>query len=84
MCFTDLVVTNRHRGLDALLAGLEGSQHMVAAVQRERGLIVLTGHLGNWELEGRLMTTAVARPRGRTLPPWGTRPPALRGATKPD
>jgi lauroyl/myristoyl acyltransferase len=62
MCFTDLVVTNRHRGLDALLAGLEGSQHMVAAVQRERGLIVLTGHLGNWELEGRLMTTAVARP----------------------
>jgi lauroyl/myristoyl acyltransferase len=62
MCFTDLVVTNRHRGLDTLLAGLEGRQHMVAAVQRERGLIGLTGPLGNWELAGRLMTAAVARP----------------------
>ncbi|MGH7334581.1 MAG: lysophospholipid acyltransferase family protein [Candidatus Rokuibacteriota bacterium] len=62
MCFSDLVVTNRRCPLPELLGRVDGHPHFEAAARRGRGFIVLTAHLGNWELGGRLVAEAVARP----------------------
>jgi len=35
-----------------LLTGIEGLEHLQAAVDRGQGVVLLTGHLGNWELGG--------------------------------
>jgi KDO2-lipid IV(A) lauroyltransferase len=48
-------------------AHLEGIEHLDAALARGKGAILLTGHLGNWEICGTLMglsgypTTAITR-----------------------
>jgi KDO2-lipid IV(A) lauroyltransferase len=53
-------------------ATLEGTEHITAALARGHGVILLTAHLGNWELCGALMglsgypTTAIARPQENT------------------
>jgi len=62
MCFSDLVVTNRQPHPRAVLSRLHGHPHFEAAARPGRGFIVLTAHLGNWELGGRLVAEAVARP----------------------
>ena len=54
MCFSDLVVSNRQERADALLARLDGARYFEEAIGVGRGLIVLTAHLGNWELGGRM------------------------------
>lgn len=41
--------------MDALVAGVEGWEHVVAAQASSSGLIVVTGHLGNFEFLGRYM-----------------------------
>lgn len=63
MCFADLISTNR-RGekLEPLLAAVEGRERLEAAMAGARGLIVMTAHLGNWELAGRLLGLQLARP----------------------
>lgn len=61
VCFTDLITTNRGRGVAGLLAGLEGAEHLAAAERMGRGLVVLTAHLGNWELGGRLLAGTMTR-----------------------
>jgi KDO2-lipid IV(A) lauroyltransferase len=53
-------------------AHLEGTEHVEAALARGKGVIVMTAHLGNWEVCGTLMgmsgypTTAIARAQGDT------------------
>jgi lauroyl/myristoyl acyltransferase len=65
MCFADLVTTNRAcAGLERLLGPGEGAEHVDAVLGGRRGFIVLTAHVGNWELAGR---TLVARGAGRPL-----------------
>lgn len=61
MCFSDLIVTNR-RDPDALVARLEGQPYVDEAARGGQGLIVLTAHLGNWDLGGRLAARITGRP----------------------
>jgi KDO2-lipid IV(A) lauroyltransferase len=62
ICFADLLTTNRDHEVTSLLARVEGEDHLRASTGRRRGLIVLTAHLGNWELAGRLLAQRAARP----------------------
>jgi lauroyl/myristoyl acyltransferase len=55
MCFADLVTTNRTWAVPAgLLGACEGEAH-VEAVLAHGGFVVLTAHVGNWELAARLL-----------------------------
>ena len=54
MCFADLVTSNRAGDASALGADEEGREHVDGALARG-GFIVLTAHVGNWELAGRLL-----------------------------
>ena len=62
VCFTDLITSNRGQGANALLASTEGMEHLAAAERLGRGLVVVTAHLGNWELGGRMLAGTGARP----------------------
>jgi len=63
MCFADLVSSNRKAGaLRSLLAGIDGLDRLDAAARGGRGMILLTAHLGNWELAGRLLGLQSPRP----------------------
>jgi KDO2-lipid IV(A) lauroyltransferase len=62
VCFTDLITSNRVAGAERLLASTEGMDHFRSAERMGRGLVVVTAHLGNWELGGRLLAGTVARP----------------------
>src|SRR2546425_1889719 len=63
ICFADLVVANRQRQLpERLLAAIRGSESLDEAGAARRGLVVLTAHLGNWELAGRLLAHRAPRP----------------------
>jgi lauroyl/myristoyl acyltransferase len=63
MCFADLITTNRQRTSPDLVVAGEGDAHVAAALDGG-GVVVLTAHVGNWELAGR---TLVARGGGRPL-----------------
>jgi KDO2-lipid IV(A) lauroyltransferase len=62
MCFADLVTTNRRVDATTLSGGEHGREHVDGLL--ESGFIVLTAHVGNWELAGRLL---VGRSQGRPL-----------------
>jgi KDO2-lipid IV(A) lauroyltransferase len=63
ICFVDLISTNRREAQpDRLLARIEGDEHLLAAIAEGRGLVLVTAHLGNWELGGRLLATRLRRP----------------------
>jgi KDO2-lipid IV(A) lauroyltransferase len=62
VCFTDLLTSNRGTEVQRLLAETEGIEHLAAAERLGRGLVVVTAHLGNWELGGRLLAGTVTRP----------------------
>ncbi len=62
VCFTDLITSNRAARAAGLLASTEGMEHLAAAERLGRGLVVVTAHLGNWELGGRLLAGTVMRP----------------------
>ncbi|MGH7392951.1 MAG: lysophospholipid acyltransferase family protein [Candidatus Rokuibacteriota bacterium] len=62
-CFADLVVSiRRPRGLGRLLAGVSGLERLTAAGADGRGVVVLTAHVGNWELAGRTLAAQLDRP----------------------
>ena len=61
MCFADLVTTNRRVDATTLSGAEHGREHVDGL---EGGFIVLTAHVGNWELAGRLL---VGRSQGRPL-----------------
>ena len=63
VCFADLVSTNRSRRRpDRMVGRIEGDEHLLAAAATGGGLVLLTAHLGNWELGGRLLATRLRRP----------------------
>ena len=63
ICFADLISTNRSEAQpDRLVTRIEGDEHLVAAIAEGRGLVLVTAHLGNWELGGRLLATRLRRP----------------------
>jgi KDO2-lipid IV(A) lauroyltransferase len=63
MCFADLVSSNRKAAAIAgLLARVDGLERLDAAARGGRGMVLLTAHLGNWELAGRLLGVQSARP----------------------
>jgi phosphatidylinositol dimannoside acyltransferase len=63
ICFTDLISTNRREARPERLVGrIEGDEHLRAADAERRGLVLVTAHLGNSELGGRLLATRLRRP----------------------
>jgi KDO2-lipid IV(A) lauroyltransferase len=63
ICFADLISTNRSEAQpDRLVTRIEGDEHLLAAVAEGRGLVLVTAHLGNWELGGRLLAARLGRP----------------------
>ena len=63
ICFADLISTNRSESQpDRLVTRIEGDEHLLAAVAEGRGLVLVTAHLGNWELGGRLLAARLRRP----------------------
>lgn len=62
VCFTDLITSNRARRTGELLASTDGMEHLATAERLGRGLVVVTAHLGNWELGGRLLAGTMTRP----------------------
>jgi KDO2-lipid IV(A) lauroyltransferase len=60
-CFSDLITANRRPDVATLLASVEGAHHLAGAVDG-RGAVILTAHVGNWELGGRLLAARCARP----------------------
>lgn len=62
-CFADLVAANRRRtGIGRLVAGVSGLDRLTGAAAGGRGVVVLTAHVGNWELAGRRLAVQLARP----------------------
>ena len=63
-CFSDLLTINRGapERLGAFMVDRRGEEHLDAACVAGRGVILLTAHLGNWELGGRLLVPRVNRP----------------------
>jgi len=61
ICFTDLITSNRATRTEGLLASTEGLEHLATAERLGRGLVVVTAHLGNWELGGRLLVPRLDR-----------------------
>ncbi len=64
MCFADLLTTNRTVASSAVVGPGEGDTHVDGVLADGGGFIVLTAHVGNWELAGR---TLVGRGGGRAL-----------------
>jgi lauroyl/myristoyl acyltransferase len=64
MCVADLLTTNRTSAPARLVGAGEGDEHAQSALAGGQSFIVLTAHVGNWELAGR---TLVQRAGGRPL-----------------
>ncbi len=66
-------------GLDRALATLEGAEHMQRAFDAGRGVILVTGHVGNWELGGTFFGHQGVKVNVVTLPDGSPQIDALRG-----
>ena len=62
MGFSDLLVANRRTPARRLLDRVDGMHHLEDAARDGRGVILITAHLGNWELAGRLLAGVTVRP----------------------
>jgi lauroyl/myristoyl acyltransferase len=77
MCFADLVSTNRQPAarLDAVVGTVAGIERAGAIAS---GVVSVTAHVGNWDMAGRLLARASARPtsvvvaaeEAAALTPW--------------
>src|SRR5262249_50792957 len=61
-CFADLITANRRPHMATPVADVEGMSDLTKAARAGRGLVVVTAHLGNWELAGRMLARDGARP----------------------
>lgn len=73
MCFSDLVSANRGGRIERLLGAIEGEHHLEGTARTGRGAVVLTAHLGNWEVAGRLMALRMGRPTHVVVAPEADR-----------
>jgi phosphatidylinositol dimannoside acyltransferase len=62
VCFADLITTNRRGDLARVVSGIDGLSELTKAARAGRGLVVVTAHLGNWELAGRTLARDGDRP----------------------
>jgi len=62
VCFADLITANRRHDVGPLIASVDGMRALEEAAGSARGLVVVTAHLGNWELAGRMLARDGARP----------------------
>jgi KDO2-lipid IV(A) lauroyltransferase len=62
VCFADLITANRRAAVGTLVAAIDGMAELQKTARHGRGLVVLTAHLGNWELAGRMLARDGARP----------------------
>ena len=64
VCFADLLTLNRgaDAGLSPDVVAIGGDAHLDAGLAHGRGAILLTAHLANWELAGRLLARLRERP----------------------
>src|SRR5262249_59998923 len=62
VCFADLITANRRADVATLVADVEGLSDLTKAARAGRGLVVVTAHLGNWELAGRVPAPDGPRP----------------------
>jgi lauroyl/myristoyl acyltransferase len=85
MCLSDLVSANRRDGIERLLGAIEGEHHLAATAEAGGGAVVLTAHLGNWEVAGRLMALRIGRPTHVVVAPEADRSVErfLRGGPAP-
>jgi len=62
-CFSDLLTVNREapQRLRRWVSRADGETDLDAALAGDRGVILLTAHLGNWELGGRLLEPRLQR-----------------------
>jgi len=62
-CFSDLLTVNREapERLRRWVGAADGEEALDAALAAGRGVILLTAHLGNWELGGRLLVPRLNR-----------------------
>jgi KDO2-lipid IV(A) lauroyltransferase len=65
-------------GFEAAIAGLEGGQHLHTAFAMERGVILVTGHVGNWELGGAFFGRRGVKVHVVTLPDGSREIDAIR------
>jgi len=70
-CFADLLTINRGDPLRLrrYVAEAEGEEELDAACGARRGVILLTAHLGNWDLGGRLLAPRLDRTTHVVLSP---------------
>jgi lauroyl/myristoyl acyltransferase len=63
--FADVLIVNRaaHATLARHVARRAGDEHLGAALTAGRGAVLVTAHLGNWELGGRLLAGRGGAPR---------------------
>jgi len=65
-------------GVEAAISDLEGGQNLHAAFGMERGVILVTGHVGNWELGGLFFGHRGVRVNVVTLPDGSRQIDAIR------
>jgi len=58
----------RREGFKALIPALEGGEHLQGALDAGRGVILVTGHVGNWELGGTFFGQSGVKIHVVTLP----------------
>ncbi len=63
-----LVEWTGHRGAHRHVT-IEGVEHIIAARSAGRGIILLSAHLGNWELLGQIITKELALPLSAVVLP---------------
>jgi KDO2-lipid IV(A) lauroyltransferase len=71
-------------GLESALAGLDGGEHLHRAFEMGRGVILVTGHVGNWELGGTFFGHRGVTVNVVTLPDGSREIDALRGRYRED